>query len=129
MPDRHNFLPLLKETRADNQAFAYRRVPWGKNLYIHSETVKVIVDIMLRLHDDHREELLDLVPLKMTTLAMRCWELQTHQVRYRYMFKRMEPVAREFYQYEFEFMEKKNERTEQHDPFDEGCPLCGHKAH
>lgn len=111
VPDRHNFLTLLKEAEASGQVFVYRRVPWGKNLYIHHETVAVIINILCRLYDHHREDLLDLVPLEMTRLTMKCWELQINQVRYRRMFKIIEPVERESHQHEFIFMERKDDHT------------------
>ena len=107
VPDRHSFLPLLKEAEASGQAFVYRRVPWGKNLYIHPETVIVITNILCRLYDHHREDLLDHVPLEMTKLTMKCWELQTSQARYRHMFKIIEPIEREFHQYELVFIDRK----------------------
>lgn len=106
-PDKMNFLPLLKEALANNHHFAYKRVPWGRNFYIHQDTARVITYILDRLDDGYRADLLELVPLHMTKLAMECWKIKGDQVKYRHWFKYQELPQREFHQHELEFMEEK----------------------
>ena len=129
VPDKTNFLSLLKEALADNQPYAYKRVPWGRSFYIHQDTVQTMVEILGRLDDGYRDDLLECVPLRMTELAMKCWEIKENQIKFRNWFKYREPSEREYYQYEFEFIRRKYDKLQYNNLINESCPFCGHKAY
>lgn len=129
VPDQTTILSLFREAFADNQPFAYKRVPWGPNFYIQRDMVRVMIYILDRLDEEYRDQLLELVPLQMTELVSKCVEIKRNQPAYRYWFKYREPIDRQYYQYEFEFMRRKDDGSECNNPFDEGYPFCGKQAH
>lgn len=106
VPDRENFLPLLKEAFSDNRPFEYRSVPDSRSLYIHSETVTVLIEVLEWLDDGYREYFLDLIPHDVTQLTMKCWEIKIDPFRHKYMLRIREPKSVDYQQYEFGFMKE-----------------------
>ncbi len=114
VPDSTNFLQLLKANLGSKALFEYKRVPWGRSFFIHAETVAAMIKVLEWLDDGYRDDFLDLVPLRMTELTMKCWEIKSQPWKYRYMLRYREPEEEKHDQYIFEFDKSDLNRWECH---------------
>lgn len=100
VPDRDNFMPLLKEALTNDTAFEYRSIPEGRSIFLYQEAAGVIIDVLGWLSDDYRQNFLNLVPLHITELSMKCWDIKSRPWQYRHMLRYREPERPEHQQYE-----------------------------
>ena len=129
VPTHEDLIPLLKEALADNCRFEYKRVPWGQSYYVPRSSIVVLIEVLDWLDHSHKSNFLDLVPLHMDELIIRCWEIKTDPFKYQHMLRAKGPIIREYHQYEFDFTRRKDDARKFNSIFDEGCPLCRHKTH
>ncbi|MCB9982274.1 MAG: hypothetical protein H6861_01180 [Rhodospirillales bacterium] len=77
VPTPETLLPLMEMALKEGGTFAYRmNEDSTRPFYVHPDTVAVAVKIMNLLKPESRQELLDKVPMEMTSIFMKCWEIE-----------------------------------------------------
>lgn len=104
IPDKTNFLPLLKQALAENRPFAYKPSATGRTFYVPQDTVQTMIYVLEGIGPHYQDIFLDLLPTYMTTLGCKCLEMRYNKEKYGDWFKCLNAPHREYHQYEFELV-------------------------